>query len=175
MAITLNGGGSITGLSSGAGISASALSGQVPDANAPSGSVIQVQYTTVTTTSEVALSSGGSFTTATVSITPTFSNSIIAFFHNSTFLYRGTSTSNNRLIILGRINGSDTATIKDWTCYSDATLVHGFRQDRDLSYFYVPNSTSTQTVGFKFVQSQGTPCIVGDNEIRYVWAMEIAP
>ena len=41
MAITLNGAGSITGLTSGAGIAAAALSGQVPDANAPSGSVIQ--------------------------------------------------------------------------------------------------------------------------------------
>lgn len=42
MAIVLDGTGSITGLTSGAGIAAAALSGQVPDANAPSGSVIQV-------------------------------------------------------------------------------------------------------------------------------------
>jgi hypothetical protein len=45
MAIVLDGTGSITGLTSGAGIAAAALSGQVPDANAPSGSVIQVVQT----------------------------------------------------------------------------------------------------------------------------------
>lgn len=65
MPITLNGSGSITGLSSGAGVAATALSGQVPDANAPSGSVLQVvqaitatsaDYTTTTPTQRVSLS-----------------------------------------------------------------------------------------------------------------------
>ena len=151
------------------------LTGSLPDANAPSGSVLQVVYATISIPSEVALGSGGSYTTSTVSITPTFSNSTIAFFHNPSFLYRGQTGTNNRLIIYGRINGSDTAMIKDWTCYSDNTYFDGQRQDRDLAYFYVPNSTSTQTLGFKFVRSSGTPVVVGDNEIKYVWAMEIAP
>lgn len=78
MAITLNGSGSITGLSSGAGISASALSGQVPDANAPSGSVIQVVSASVT--SPFSASNGGTynyvdFTGLSVTITPTSSTS----------------------------------------------------------------------------------------------------
>jgi len=47
MTIIINGSGSISGLSNGAGVPASALSGQVPDANAPSGSVIQVVSTTL--------------------------------------------------------------------------------------------------------------------------------
>jgi hypothetical protein len=76
MAITLNGSGSITGLSSGAGISASALSGQVPDANAPAGSVIQVVSATRTassiTTSTSFVSNG-----LTASITPSSSSSKI--------------------------------------------------------------------------------------------------
>jgi hypothetical protein len=141
----------------------------------PAGSVLQVVYTPVIIQSEIALGSGGSYATATVSITPTFSNSIIAFFHNPTFLYRSQAATNNRLIIYGRINGADTAMIKDWTCYSDNTFVDGFRQERELAYFYVPNSTSTQALGFNFVRSAGTPVVVGDGEIKYVWAMEIAP
>lgn len=77
MAITLNGSGSITGLSSGAGISASALSGQVPDANAPSGSVIQVVSTTKTDTFSMTSSTYTSVTGLSVSITPTSATSKI--------------------------------------------------------------------------------------------------
>jgi hypothetical protein len=150
-------------------------SSQLARANMAPGSVLQVAYAPVIIAGEIALGSGGSYTTATVSITPTFSNSVISFFHNPTFLYRGQSTTNNRLIIYGRINGADTAMIKDWSCYSDNTFVDGFRQERELAYFYVPNSTSTQTVGFRFARSSGTPVVVGDGEIKYVWAMEIAP
>jgi hypothetical protein len=78
MAITLNGSGSITGLSSGAGISASALSGVLPDANAPSGSVIQVVSTTKTNV--FFLAGGETFTDVTgfsASITPSSSSSRI--------------------------------------------------------------------------------------------------
>lgn len=69
MTITLNGSGSITGLTSGAGIAATALSGQVPDANAPSGSVIQVVSSVVTAGFS---SSSSSFVTTglAASITP---------------------------------------------------------------------------------------------------------
>jgi hypothetical protein len=49
MALVLNGDGAIAGLTTGAGIAASALSGQLPDANAPSGSVIQVVTSAVRT------------------------------------------------------------------------------------------------------------------------------
>lgn len=42
MSITINGSGSISGLTAGAGVPASALSGQVPDANANSGGIIKV-------------------------------------------------------------------------------------------------------------------------------------
>jgi hypothetical protein len=156
-------------------VAATKLTGRVSDTNAPSGSVIQIAYATVNASSEVALSSGGTWDTATVSITPTFANSTIALFHNPSFLYRGSSSSNNWLRIYVRTNGSTGQLIKDWSCYADVTTVAGFRQDRDLAYFYVPNSTSTQTLGFRFVQGSGSPSIVGDGETRYVWAMEIAP
>ena len=46
MSVVIDGTGEITGLTSGAGIAAAALSGQVPDANAPSGSLLQRQHTT---------------------------------------------------------------------------------------------------------------------------------
>jgi hypothetical protein len=147
----------------------------IPASAMPAGSVLQMVYAVVDASTEVQLSTGGTWDTATVTITPTFANSTIALFHNPSFLYRSTASSNNWLRIYGRINGANTAVIKDWSCYSDGTLVHGFRQDRPVSYFYVPGSTASQTLGFRFIQGAGLPCIVGDNELRYVWAMEIAP
>jgi hypothetical protein len=77
MAIVLDGTGSITGLTSGAGIAATALSGQVPDANAPSGSVIQVVQTVK---SDVFSSTSTSFTDITglsATITPISASSKI--------------------------------------------------------------------------------------------------
>ncbi len=63
MSLVLDGTGSITGFTSGSGIATTALSGQVPDANAPSGSVIQVVNTmfnpsSTTTTSTSYVDSG---------------------------------------------------------------------------------------------------------------------
>ena len=77
MAITLNGTGSISGLTSGAGIAATALSGQVPDANAPSGSVIQVVQTVFTATASVSGSTWNEITALATSITPTSASSKI--------------------------------------------------------------------------------------------------
>lgn len=73
MAIVLNGDGSITGLTSGAGIAAAALSGQVPDANAPSGSVIQVVQ--AFRTSFISTTSASLVDVLTASITPQSSSS----------------------------------------------------------------------------------------------------
>jgi hypothetical protein len=75
MAIVLDGTGSITGLTNGAGIAAAALSGQVPDANAPSGSVIQVVSAVKTDT--VSTQSTTFSDIVTVSITPTSASSKI--------------------------------------------------------------------------------------------------
>jgi hypothetical protein len=83
MAIVLDGTGSITGLTSGAGIAAAALSGQVPDANAPSGSVIQVLQT-VKTDAFSHSSASGSFADVTglsVNITPSSASSKILVFY----------------------------------------------------------------------------------------------
>lgn len=79
MPITLNGTGSITGLTSGAGIAATALSGTLPDANAPSGSVIQV-VTAFKNDTFSSTSSSPTWTDVTglsVSITPTSSSNTI--------------------------------------------------------------------------------------------------
>lgn len=77
MTITLNGTGSITGLTSGAGIAAAALSGQIPDTNAPSGSVIQVVSVTKTDTFSTTSGSMVDITGLSASITPSSSNSKI--------------------------------------------------------------------------------------------------
>ena len=80
MAIVLDGTGSITGLTSGAGIAAAALSGQVPDANAPSGSVIQVVQSIDNATASFAFSatqSSGFPTVCSATITPSSANSKI--------------------------------------------------------------------------------------------------
>jgi hypothetical protein len=76
MAIVLDGTGSITGLTSGAGIAAAALSGQVPDANAPSGSVIQVVQATYSTEVEIS-STSYTDTDLSATITPTSATSKI--------------------------------------------------------------------------------------------------
>ena len=76
MAITLNGTGSISGLTSGAGIAATALSGQVPDANAPSGSVIQVVTGSTSTRVQSNSTSYGNLGLS-VSITPSNASNII--------------------------------------------------------------------------------------------------
>lgn len=79
MPITLNGSGSITGLSSGAGVAATALSGQVPDANAPSGSVIQVVQVAKSDTFSTTIAKGvwSDVTGYTASITPLSASSKI--------------------------------------------------------------------------------------------------
>jgi hypothetical protein len=86
MAIVLDGTGSITGLTSGAGIAAAALSGQVPDANAPSGSVVQV--VAVQSTTQVSISTSGAqsiglSTSMTVSAnSKVFMSSVVPFFND---------------------------------------------------------------------------------------------
>jgi hypothetical protein len=84
MPITINGGGTITGLTSGAGIAAAALSGQVPDANAPSGSVIQVvsasnstqiTYTTDADAVSASITVAANSRVAIMATIPHFSNS----------------------------------------------------------------------------------------------------
>jgi hypothetical protein len=105
MSIVINGSGSITGLTSGSGISASALSGQVPDANAPSGSVLQVVEAS-TTTQTSSTSATWADTGLSGSITPTSASNKIAVMWNSPCL----AESNNEMHIRIVRNGTAITT-----------------------------------------------------------------
>jgi hypothetical protein len=143
MAITLNGSGSITGLSSGAGISASALSGQVPDANAPSGSVIQVVhlqtygYTTNATSTYVDVPN------YTLSITPSSTSSkiLVAINLNGCGKYSGTTWGRFRLLR----NGSEICVFNDsagWTGTSTES-------NHSVGFDYLDEPATTSSVTYK--------------------------
>jgi hypothetical protein len=83
MAITLSGDGSISGLTSGAGIAATALSGQVPDANAPSGSILQIVNARDSNQFTMSTSTWTDFPNLTISITPISTSSKILLVANA--------------------------------------------------------------------------------------------
>jgi hypothetical protein len=71
-----------TVLTTASDLTAGNLTGSVPTSAMPAGSVLQMVYAVVDASAEVQLSTGGTWDTATVTITPTFANSTIALFHN---------------------------------------------------------------------------------------------
>jgi hypothetical protein len=120
MAIVLDGTGSITGLTSGAGIAAAALSGQVPDANAPSGSVIQVLQSVTTTVTTV--SAGSPFEIVTQTITPTSANSRFLVMVYTSLGHGGSNSANTRIFIRRAVSGGSTT---DLGAFTDGSRLGG--------------------------------------------------
>lgn len=142
MAITISG----NGISSDAiaSLAASKLTGQVPDANAPSGSVIQVVSTTKTDTfSTTSLNDNPAAVTGlSISITPSSSsNKVLVSGHLSLGYQSGVTQCFFRLYRNGtHIGGGDAA--------SNRPSVMGRT--------YVPDSGTAGTVGFAFLDSPST-------------------
>jgi hypothetical protein len=164
MPITLNGTGSITGLTSGAGVAATALSGQVPDANAPSGSVIQVVSGVITTQSS---SSSSSFVSMglSASITPlsTSSKILIITSHSSTqvasnqpvdvTIYRNSTNLGGTFgmtVLYGQSAGtmysSSNMTYLDSPSTTSSTTYTVYARSETASTFYFGNGGSPSSI-----------------------------
>jgi hypothetical protein len=127
MSLIINGSGSITGLTSGAGIAAAALSGQVPDANAPSGSVIQVVQALKTDATSNASGNWADISGLSASITPTSaSNKILVVMTLSASSQNGFGMyarilRNGTAIGVGNASGSRTQANAAFYNYSNNT------------------------------------------------------
>jgi hypothetical protein len=165
MAITLNGSGSITGLSSGAGISASALSGVLPDANAPSGSVIQVVSATKTDGFTTTSGTLVDITGFSATITPTSTSSKILIISNFVV---GTTNDYPYPKLRIRRNGSDiyigdavgSSSRLSTTMYTGATSdIQGV--SASINYLDSPNSTSALTYNWLVSVYASRPVYIG--------------
>jgi hypothetical protein len=148
MAITLNGSGSITGLSSGAGISASALSGQVPDANAPSGSVIQIVQTVKTDTWSSTSSSFTDITGLSVTITPSSSSSKILVLGQLVFGQQGGSIWAARLLRDGTLINAGNASGSAARGLVNATY-SGVYNEQSVPIAFLDSPATTSSVTYK--------------------------
>lgn len=161
MAITISG----DGISSDAiaSLAASKLTGQVPDANAPSGSVLQVVHTTIT--NAIAISgSPGSFSDVTglsATITPQSASSKILI----TYYLAGSSNTNAGMHSKLQRNGSDIllgdASSGETRCSAGGYYMTGGDNEvktHTISYLDSPNTTSSIT--YKIVASGGGNTLV---------------
>jgi hypothetical protein len=157
MAIVLDGTGSITGLTSGAGIAAAALSGQVPDANAPSGSVIQVVQ--AFRTDFISTTSASLVDVLTASITPQSSSSrflVMCTGLESTYGGDGNSYSIHQI----ERNGSNIYIGDDAGTSRGSSGRYGRQADNSadtVAFNYVdsPNTASSITYKWRFASTRG--------------------
>ena len=172
MAITLNGSGSITGLSSGAGISASSLSGQVPDANAPAGSVIQIVSVTSVSNQSTSSSTFTKHTGLTLSITPQSTNSKIFVIYTC---FGFVNANANHLVTTAYRNSTNLGAVHGFGNFYTGNA--GYAEHYiSASYLDSPSSTSSleYAVYYKILGS-GYTVTLGDQERKSVLTvMEIA-
>ncbi len=158
-------------------VAASKLTGQVPDANAPSGSVIQVVSTTITT--EYNGTSGSeSYIGMSASITPSNTNNKVLVLFNVAMglngnavnhavyvrLRRAASTSGTFLYVqrFGRYDGGSSANREMF-----ATTL--------LQYLDSPNTTSSVTYGMTIQNLDGSPGYsINNNGHTTITLMELA-
>jgi len=137
MAITINGSGSLGGVTS---LPTTGL--QLADSNMPAGSVLQVVQNFSTTSTEITTIDTWYDTASSVTITPTSSSSNILILHTAPGLWNVTSgAANARGIRLMR--NSDIAMANDRTGYRSTTGWHG--APWSLVYLDSPSSTSALT------------------------------
>jgi len=171
MAIILNGSGSITGLTDGAGIAAAALSGQVPDANAPSGSVIQVVQATATGSTST---SGGTYiaTNLAVSITPSSASSKILVF-GQMFVVGNASISQPNITLYR----SGTELIGSYGLGNFYSVSGGYMESiAAFSFLDSPATTAsrTYTIYGRNPSGSGIAYFGDNNRVSVITAMEIA-
>ena len=161
MAITLNGTGSISGLTSGAGIAATALSGQVPDANAPSGSVIQVVFATTATETSTSSTTVWSDTTLTASITPSNANNKILVIFSQNGVNRQTNAGGVEVRLL-----RDSTALNEYAGIYGAAWQGGAISSENgvgsvsAEHLDSPNTTSSVTYKTQLQAGQGGQAIV---------------
>jgi hypothetical protein len=151
MSLIISGSGSITGLTTGAGIPANALSGVLPDANAPSGSVIQVVSVSKSDAFSYSSSDTSAFsdvTGASVTITPTSTSSKI-FINVSTNMGFGTTGArgsfrlmrDSTAISIGDADGSRTRSTNGGIQVPGASMLFPY----SFTFLDSPNTTSATT------------------------------
>ena len=168
MSIVLNGTGSITGLTSGAGIAAAALSGQVPDTNAPSGSVIQV----VSTSTFISFSTSSTSyvdTGLSVTITPSAASSRIMLIYSGAWNIRAANTAIELAFV------RDSTNLGKQSALYSATHSGYFTTPVACSHLDSPSSTSS--IVYKiYAKEAGVAGTVGlaDDVLHTFIAQEIA-
>jgi hypothetical protein len=163
MPITINGTGTITGLSAGAiasndiaSLAATKLTGQVPDANAPSGSVIQV--VTLNITSSFSFGSSSFETAYTTSITPLSTNSkLLHLFWSKTEMGNASAQAGQEYQVTR--NGS-AVWGASWQHYINKNNMGGdYYPPCDFNQWDEPSTTSQVTYNFqgrKYAGNQAT-------------------
>jgi hypothetical protein len=139
-------------------LAASKLSGQVPDANAPSGSVIQVVSAQIVPDFSTSSSSFVDVTGFNASITPRATSSKILVVV-STSSYHGTLGQDEYRVLR---NGTDPAGITSgrmWT--SGGYYGSGTVQDAHMTFLDSPASTSALTYKLQVRNRQGASMTVG--------------
>jgi hypothetical protein len=133
-----------------AAMAASKLTGTLPDANAPSGSVIQVQHGT---TSTAVVSSTSTFTDTGIiaTITPSNASNKIFVLININGLFKSASSVSNRIGLQLQRNSTviDTSLANLWTNSSVE-----MRQSSVYNYVDTPNSTAALTYKLQFCNEQ---------------------
>lgn len=156
-----------------AGIAASKLTGQVPDANAPSGSVIQI--VNYTTSSQVSTSSSSTWsdTGLTALITPisTSSKILIICSLGDVGATGGSNGTSTRILRNGSQIGAQTS--NQW-CYMGVSG-HGINSG-SITYLDSPSSTSSITYKIQFKGQSGSNLweVMRDNTQGSITLMEIA-
>jgi hypothetical protein len=142
-----------------ASMAASKLTGQLPDANAPSGSVIQVVSTAKTDTFSESISSGaegGDVTGLTVSITPSSTlNKILVsaslYVHVESNLMGATIYRNGSVVFRGDASGSRTRV----TAVADASNAISYMVTLPISFIDSPATTSSVTYTIRLRHTSG--------------------
>jgi hypothetical protein len=156
MAITISG----NGISSDAiaSLAASKLTGQVPDANAPSGSVIQVVSTTKTDTfSSSTINAWTDITGISVTITPSSASNKIMVFVSVQGINTGSNTyfrlvRNSTAVGVGDASGSRSQ-VSSQNIYNTGT--NGMLGS-SFQFLDSPASTSAVTYKIQFITDYGT-------------------
>jgi hypothetical protein len=169
MAITLSG----DGISSDAiaSLAASKLTGQVPDANAPSGSVIQVISVTADSAQSTSSTSFVKFTPLSLSITPRATNSKILVMYNCFGIV--TAAVRHLVTTVYRNSTNLGATHGFGNFYTDGGYTEHYASG---SFLDSPSSTSAlEYAVYVKVLDSSYGCTIGDNARRSVLTvMEIA-
>ena len=139
MSVTINGNGTITGYTP------TSISGTLSGSNMPSGTILQTQKVTTTSSQQISANSTWTDTALTLNITPNFSNSLI--FLTLHCRWGNTSSASNGLRLY-----KDSTTVVDGNndfLHNAGYNLGGNRQVEDGSYAFFDTAGGTSQINYK--------------------------